>query len=554
MKITDIRIQGIKSHQNTTFTTGDYSVIVGENNSGKSTVLMAILWFFGEQKINSLQVSQKVEEVAVEVDFSDVAPDSGLAVAAPEGKATIRASKKRNKFDEKATGPEYFFKATDGTFQSLKKFPAEFDVFYVPAVRALTDELKLTATSSYNKLVQRVLASRIGKEDDKEDRFSKIMSAIKEFSKFMSEGDNGALNKMAEVIRANMLNYQGVELGFDFKTLSVDELIKNCLDPHTKIEGFGETKFPVHVQGDGFQRSLTFSLITSLADTEPDPKRLTLYLIEEPELFLHPNHQIYFRTKLEAMGSKGASQVIVTSHSPYFVSNVKDYSQIKRVYLKDRQSLISQLTDADVEEICLQNGKLMADATNAVGPKNWDEKELEREAIRIAEDDHLRYLLWIDPRRANAFLSAKVILVEGSTEKSLFSYLFGSADSPLGADSRTADVAIVDVNGKYHMFKFIRLLKKLGIRVWCIHDSDNDKETFISHKILNENLKALEKSLDLEGRLELRGDVETTLGIKKHPNFPDIEIYKALVSNAKKCKESKGFKSIVSFVAEILAA
>jgi putative ATP-dependent endonuclease of the OLD family len=553
MKIESIQIQGIKSHQKTQIDLAEYSVIVGENNSGKSTILLAVLWFFGEQKINALQVSQRVEDVFVEIEFSGIAPDSGLASVAKERNATIRAGKKREKFDEKATGPEYFFKAQDGSYQVLKKLPDEFDLFYVPAVRSLTDELKLTATSSYNKLVQKVLASRIGKEGDKEDHFAKIMKAIKGLSDFMSEGDNGALKKMAEVIKANMLSYQGVELGFDFKSLSVDELIKNCLDPHTKIEGF-DSKFPVSAQGDGFQRSLTFSLITSLAEQDSTSNRLALYLIEEPELFLHPNHQMYFRTKLVAMASKAGNQVLVTSHSPYFVSNVSDYSQIKRAYLKNRETIVSQLSKSDVENICAENGKLMADATNAVGPKNWDRKKLENEAKRIAEDDHLRYLLWIDPRRANAFLSGKVILVEGSTEKSFFSYLFDSSDSPFGADSRTADVAVVDVNGKYHMFKFIKLLNKLGIRVWCIHDTDNDKENFISHKVLNDNLKALEKSGELQGRLELNPELEAALGIEKHPHYPDIEIYKALASNQKNCKESKSFKAICSMVSDILKA
>ena len=53
---------------------------------------------------------------------------------------------------------------------------------------------------------------------------------------------------------------------------------------------------------------MMFSLIANLAELNKREQKAgkktarndcTFYLIEEPELFLHPNHQTYFRNKLE---------------------------------------------------------------------------------------------------------------------------------------------------------------------------------------------------------------------------------------------------------------
>ena len=81
-----------------------------------------------------------------------------------------------------------------------------------------------------------------------------------------------------------------------------------------------------------------------MADIKVNPSKMILYLIEEPEIFLHPNHQTHFRNKLTELSEEPNNQIILTSHSPYFLNNVKNYSQIKRVYIKENTSVLKELT------------------------------------------------------------------------------------------------------------------------------------------------------------------------------------------------------------------
>src|SRR3990167_8784149 len=100
MKISEIKIHGIKSYTDTTIKMSDYSVFVGENNSGKSNIFFAILWFFGKEKISSKDVNSKiVDDPYVEIEFL-VANGEDFAHPADhlvDGKFRVRATVSRSK-------------------------------------------------------------------------------------------------------------------------------------------------------------------------------------------------------------------------------------------------------------------------------------------------------------------------------------------------------------------------------------------------------------------------------------------------------------------------
>ena len=71
-------------------------------------------------------------------------------------------------------------------------------------------------------------------------------------------------------------------------------------------------------------------------------------------------------------------------------------------------SSVAQITEFEVSDICSRNGRLMAEAKNECRTPKKDEIEISKEAQEITKLDHLRYLLWIDPTRANAFYHKKL--------------------------------------------------------------------------------------------------------------------------------------------------
>jgi predicted ATP-dependent endonuclease of OLD family len=163
--------------------------------------------------------------------------------------------------------------------------------------------------------------------------------------------------------------------------------------------------------------------------------------------------------------------------------------------------------------------------------------------------------LWIDPTRANAFLSEKVILIEGPTEKALFSFLFNHPKGAFYNDGRTAKVTIVDTVGKYHQYKFSHLLNMFGVKVWCLYDGDNDKCNHgISHKILNEGIEGLKTDGIIRDCMRLDPSLEQYLGVEKSEGSQDINMYICLEQNKNGCLDSKNYSDLVDYVKRVIEA
>ena len=571
MKITELKIHGVKSFMDETVSVEEYTVFVGENNSGKSNILFCFLWFFGKEKLTQQDINPNLtDDPFVEIEFSLT---EGEQFTHPEeylrdGKFRVRATVSKEKVGEKAVSCEYYgYIGEDAQIKETKLMgwktvakPSLGEVIYMPSMRPLSEELKFTANSALNQLVTKNIIARIKVEDEKGQHFGAVVNSINQLSSYIGTGETSAMQRLKSDISSKMLDYGKVQIGFDLVPPNAEDLIKSCFRPHASIEGLND-KLPLSSQGDGFQRSMMFSLIANLAELNKEEEKngkksvknsCTFYIIEEPELFLHPNHQTYFRNKLEEISKDADAQVILTSHSPYFLNHVSQYSQVKRVSMDGNISNVSQVSEAEIQEICRENGQVIANAKNECRTEKWTEDELMVQVDEVANSDHLRYLLWIDPTRANAFLSQKVILVEGPTEKALFSFLFNNPKGAFYDDSGTAKVTVIDTVGKYHFYKFAKLLNKFGVKVWCVHDTDNDAcSSGVSHQKLNEAILALNTAGEIQGVYTFAPNLEVSLGLVKSRQ-PDLDLYLSLENNTSNCLNSKGYIDLVSFVRNII--
>ncbi|MFH0892085.1 MAG: AAA family ATPase [Candidatus Falkowbacteria bacterium] len=575
MKITELKIHGIKSYVDETVKINEYTVFVGENNSGKSNILKCLLWFFGKTKISEKDLNCHVTDdpfVEVEFSLSDNEEFTHPKEYLVNGKFRVRASAERKKILDKPTASEHrgYIGEEENSikdtkllgYSSVAKFSLG-EVIYIPSVKALNEELKFTAKTALSQLVTKYVISRIKEEDEKGNHYNQIVDAIRSLSEYISNGENSALQQLKKDISRYMLDYDNISLGFELEPPDADNLIKSCFKHHTDVDGL-TSKLPLDSQGDGFQRSMIFSLIANLAELSRKSEKkktakneCTFYLIEEPEIFLHPNHQSFFRNKLEELAASNDSQAIITSHSPYFLNHVNRYSQIKRIYLDGNKSKIGEVSDDKVDIICQSNGLLVAKAKNDCRNENekWDENELKQRASEIAKEDHLRYLLWIDPTRANAFLSKKVVLVEGPTEKAFFSYIFNDPSGDFYAEKRTSFVTVIDVVGKFHIYKFAQLLKEFNIKVWCIYDGDGDqRKEGISHAILNQAIEELKTNGVIIDTLRLDPSLEQLIGLSKDKHKPDVGLYLNLEKDNNKCKQSEGYSRLIEFTRNIIDA
>jgi len=430
----------------------------------------------------------------------------------------------------------------------IKTFPKIVDIIFVPSIRQLNDELKFTANSTINKLVSKFVIERVHREDAKSQKYTKVKEAIEELSDYIGDGDYSAFGELKQSLKKHMLDYGNKELDFTLNPPKPDELIKNSFEPYVNVDG---NKLKVDSQGMGYQRSLIFSLICNMAELDSSSSNLlNLYLIEEPELFLHPNHQNHFRNRLMQLSRQNNNQILITSHSPYFLNNIDNYSQVKRISISNNASNLREISHEDVSSICKENGILMADAFKHAGKisdENYDET-----AKKITEEDELRYLLWIDPNRANAFLSKKVLLVEGSTEKAFFSFIFNNPLGDFYYHEKKSELTVIDINGKYHFYKFANLLNRLGIPTWILYDGDNDNTEYISHKHLNQYIVQMESDEIIISSKRIDPYLEKFIGIEKERNTPDVSFYQKLEKNDENCRDCSNYSDLMSFVDNVL--
>ncbi|MCB0189476.1 MAG: AAA family ATPase, partial [Caldilineaceae bacterium] len=257
-------------------------------------------------------------------------------------------------------------------------------------------------------------------------------------------------------------------------------------------------------QGQGFQRHLVYTLIRLAAkyqtpaaptDRKEFKPSLTLYLFEEPEAFLHPTQQDVLCRSLKKLAAQEGNQVLLTSHSPHFVShNTMDIPSIIRLSRPQARTLVGQIDQSRLEAIFADN-----QAINALVKPHDDDYKLDMEAIK--------YFLWLGPERCGVFFSRHVLMVEGPTEYVLLRHLIdeGRIEPPTGG------VFILDCMGKYNFHRFMHILGALNVSHSILFDGDANKPPHDRiHRLICETCNGHTKEVAV-----FPDDIETFLGIEE---------------------------------------
>jgi putative ATP-dependent endonuclease of the OLD family len=171
-------------------------------------------------------------------------------------------------------------------------------------------------------------------------------------------------------------------------------------------------------------------VLSILQAFEERRKKGAILLIEEPEMFLHPQMQRSLYRTIRRIGA--TNQVIYTTHSPHFVA-VPDYHEVLLVRKDD-------------------NGTNVQRSNLPMDPKR-------REKL-IKE---------LDPERNELFFASRLLLVEGDTEK-LALPVYANR---LGLDLDRKGATIVEVGGKRNLAEFALISKSFGIPTGVMYDEDS---------------------------------------------------------------------------------
>lgn len=212
----------------------------------------------------------------------------------------------------------------------------------------------------------------------------------------------------------------------------------------------GGLDIPAEEQGLGVQSAIVVGIFEALRQIGGD---FGTIVIEEPEMYLHPQAQRYFYRLLRALAKDGEAQVIYSTHSPVFADPV------------------------EFEAI-----RLTRRAPGGATGVTWVGDPAD--ATYLADRrDRLKILTNFDTARSEALFAARVLLVEGPADQVAARHVAET----IGTDVDAENLAIVACGGKAGIPFFARFLRALKIPFAVLHDEDLYDETGGTAKLKTEN-------------------------------------------------------------------
>jgi hypothetical protein len=340
-------------------------------------------------------------------------------------------------------GQDEFYGFTKGA-NRLQKY---VQWVFVPAVKDASSEQMEAKRTALGRLLELTVRSKTsfsgpiaGLRSEVEARYGKLLQDHQGLLEELSESLSGRMQEWAHPDATLRLSWRS-----DAANISITE-------PHAEVSA-GEGRFQGTLArfGHGLQRSFLLALLQELSGCRDTGNPKLLLACEEPELYQHPPQARYLASVLQKL-SAANSQVIVSTHSPYFISGTgfRDV-RVMRHEMGEDQPVIRRATLEELSE------KL----TEALGQKPVVPTGVE---FKIEQA--------LQPSLNEMFFSQVLILVEGQEDFGFVSAYFTLTDRT--EDYRRLGCHIVPTSGKGRMVEPLAIARILGIPTFVIFDADGD--------------------------------------------------------------------------------
>jgi len=416
MRLRSVYIKNFRALREVTINFSDMTVIIGENDCGKTSVMLALEVFFEGKKLNNKSDYFKKEissPVIIQARFEQLGDRFSEYGLSSEDKAVIRRT---FNFNETVIN-EIELGGQRKTIPEKKLGALLPDFVLVPASRNLESQGKMTTTSLFGKLlrplIKQIIAEQGARPADElrnEIRLG-VAKRINDVEAAMREQLNNPDLKLIHDVDVDPL--QGIQVPIVMSDERVDEI-------------------PIENRGAGVQNSFILALFRTYAKHEtPD----FILAIEEPENSLHPRAQHEMRWAMQDLSR--SSQVICTTHSPVFLD-------------------LGRLED---------NVVLRRRSDGATEPSYF--------SLHGNELNELRELIGV--KVSDSLLSGGgncTLIVEGDTELHAYPHLFAC----LGINPRSLGISIISAGGSdsKKMVMHAKILKAYNLP--CIIVLDKNKE------------------------------------------------------------------------------
>jgi len=559
MKIREVTIHNWRSIRDLRLSSEDLMIFIGQNNHGKSNILSAILFFFGEIGLDRLDFHRTTEELFVEILFGELdendrttfkkyvtaknnmrvrkkaTKEGGFSyhghVEAPQenwlqeeniaqyskredaqalpladflpaaGRITKDAFRQAQEqyIQEHRNDLKFSYAIESGPFLGAKNVAKGIfgEVYYVPSVKKAEDDLSAKGRSVFSALYARV----INKMSETNREFREAKQRIASLMRILNKtNEDGTENKERPPELRSFEESLEAELANWSTTIDV-EIVPPEIDDIFKV---GATvwvddgiRTDVGRKGQGLQRALIFALVRSLA-------KLTRRERDIPK-------------ESEEEGAEVPSRQ--ASKSSYFVLEEPElylHPQAQRelfdslVELSKAESQVLLCTHSSsfisldrYRSICIVRKNTLEEGTTIF--------QCTEDLFAEARDkDLFNITYWINPDRGELFFARKVVLTEGPTEKTII---------PLLAEKLSFfrhDFTVIDCGSKDSMPSYLQLLNKFRIPYVAIYDRDHQEGKSVDAiACADKASESIQQQVDaaIGKAIILENDIEEELGI-----------------------------------------
>ncbi|WP_077699961.1 ATP-dependent nuclease [Staphylococcus hominis] len=415
-----------------------FNILIGKNNMGKSTFLEAISEFFKPNTAaNRIPVdcfNNINNNIILKATFTLNSDDDILKYLVEEDiindntdLLTIELSK-NYKVDKNAEYVLSNYELNKMQTNKISKFINAEEPYYIRP-HMTTEEI--------DKIISNIYSDAIISTNYKSEDLENINYSVKNFIHGLkTEADNSLKNVEESVsdILNTLFADQNLKMnisGGNLNSFSIKDFLKNT-DTNITVSSNNNKDMLLSEQGTGVQRMSLIYTIQNIISTGIGNLGNRMLLVDEPEAFLHPEAIRGLSNSLYKIGND--MPIIITTHSPILINLEQDHTVID----------VFKIDNSKTNAIKLYNST----------SHNFDEDDIE----------NMKILNYVDPFVNEFFFSSKNIIVEGTTEKMVLSYI---------QKNYNANFHIIEARGKTTIKTIMKILNQFDTNYYVLHDLDN---------------------------------------------------------------------------------
>lgn len=552
MKIRNLKIRNWRSIKKLQIEARDLMVVIGQNNHGKSNLLSAVLFFFGEIKHQDLDFHHSSKNLYVEIKFGDLSErdrSTFKKYLTSDGEISVRKTaflggafeyrgftenpredwlqeenaKAYKKRDVAKALPFYHFLPTDGRLETKQIIDAQhafitenrqklkFDysletsnflgdknvakgifgeIYFIPAIKEATDDFTSKDTSTFGRLYSSVIQIMSETNSDWEDTKSRVSQLFCSLNKLDTDGNENSDRPEQLSEFENELTKELSYWGAKIEVEVQPPNIENLLKTNTHVWVHDDVRTDITRKGQGLQRQLTVALIRVLANRSQE--------------------------KSKSNGPQNSNRK--ASDSRYFIFEEPElflHPQAQRSFF---DSLAGLAESGNQVMLCTHSSALID--INRYQSIYIISKECPEKGSQVTQcsevlfdgrdNQNFNLSYWINPDRGELFFATKVILVEGPTDKTII---------PLIAKKLKIfryDYTIVDCGTKENIPLYIKLLNAFRISYVAVYDRDHQRGKSIQAiEAADATSKKIESAIirEIGANVVFDNDIEEEIGL-----------------------------------------